>query len=115
MGLVQTVKFEIIIWAISVLSSTFYLKRCVITDLELIDTVDCPLVTMSGAKGRYQSSNTRGRNRLSEPKFKGGTPSFEHVVFTYRKGMKQGDWKDHLKLLSGIATRSSNHGGARLA
>jgi hypothetical protein len=104
--------FAIIIRAILVLSLTFYLKRCVISNLELIDTVECPLGTMSGAKGRYQPSNNQGGNRSSEPKFKGGTPSFEHVVFTYRKGMKQGDWKDHLQSLSGIAASSTKYGGA---
>ncbi len=38
--LVQTMMFAVIIQAILVLSSIFYLKRCVITDLELIDMVD---------------------------------------------------------------------------
>ncbi len=52
---------------------------------------------------------------FSEPKFKGGTPGFEHVVFTYRKGMKQGNWKEHLQLLSGIAANSTKHCGAQLA
>ncbi len=107
-------KFAIIIWTILVLTSTFYLKRFVISSLELTDTVECPLGTMSGAKGRYQPSNTRGGNLLSEPKFKGGTPGFEYVVFTYGKGMKQGDRKEHLQSLSGIATSSTKYGGARL-
>ena len=115
MGLVQTMKFAIIIRAILVLSSTFYLKKCVTSNIELIDTVECPLGTMSGAKGRYQPSNNRGGNRSSEPKFKGGTPGFEHVVFTYGKGMKQGDWKEHLQSLSGIAVSSTKYGEARLA
>ncbi len=29
--------------------------------------------------------------------------------------MKQGDWKDHLQLLLGIAASSTKHGGAQLA
>ncbi len=52
---------------------------------------------------------------MSEPKFKGGTPGFKHVVFTYRKSMKQGDWKEHLQLLSRIAASSTKYGGACLA
>ena len=86
--LVQTMMFAGLIWAILVLSSTFYFKRCVITDVVQNDKVDCPLVTMSGAKGRYQPSNNRGGNCLSEANFKGGTSGFEHVVFTYRKRIK---------------------------
>ncbi len=52
---------------------------------------------------------------MSEPNFKGGTPGSEHVVFTYGKGMKQGDWKEHLQSLSGIAASSTKYGGDRLA
>ncbi len=50
-----------------------------------------------------------------EPKFKGGTPGFEHVVFTYEKEMKQGDWKENLQVLLGIAASSTKYSGACLA
>ncbi len=77
-------------------------------------TVDHHFRTMSGAKGRHQALNNRSGNYAMKSKFKGGTPGFEHVVFTYGKVMKQGNWKDHLQLLSGIVASSMKYSGARL-
>ncbi len=52
---------------------------------------------------------------MSEPKFKRVTQGFKHVVFTYGKGMKQGNWREHLQSLSGIAANSTKYGRAFLA
>ncbi len=77
--------------------------------------VDHQLGTMLGAKGRQQAFNNRSGNRESESKFKGGTLGFKHVVFTYGKGIQQGNWKEHLQLLSGIGVSFMKYGGACLA
>ncbi len=106
--------FAGIIWAIIVLCSTYYLKSCVITKFTQTDRVDYHLGTMLGARGRQQASGNRNGNRPLEPKFKGGTPGYEDVVFAYRKGMKQGDWKENLQALLVIEASSMKYGGSCL-
>ena len=113
--LVQTMMFAGIIWAILVLFSRYYSKSCVITEFTRNDMVDYHLGTMPWAEGRHQASNNRNGNQPMEPKLKGGTPGFKHVVLTYKKGMKQSDWKENLQALSGIAASSTKYDGAHLA
>ena len=50
-----------------------------------------------------------------EPKFKGGTPVLKHIIFTYGKRVKQGNWKENLQALSGIAASLTKYVGDHLA
>ncbi len=91
------------------------LKSCVITKFTQTNRVDTHLGTMLVARERQQASDNRNGKKSTELNFKGNTPGFEHVVFTYRKGTEQGNWKDNIQVLPGISACCTKYGKDHLA